>query len=381
LTMIKTDLEGTLSDLVSINSVNPAYELGQPEEQIQQYVRTFFKAQGFETFIQQVEPHRENVIARLPGREGVRPIIFEAHCDTAGVDGMDAPFRPAIRDGRMYGRGTCDTKACLAGMMWALADLKHSGSIPNYDVWVVSAVDEEHSCRGVLRLRENLRAHAAVVGEPTQMRMAVASKGCLRARITIRGRAAHSSKPELGVNAITQMARLLMEMELDNERLISRKHPLVGSPTLNVGLIEGGTQVNVVPADCAITFDRRLVPGEDPDAVAAEYYELLEKFQAANPELKAEMEEPMLKDWPLETPSNSPIVRCVGEVLESCGLNPEPYGVPFGSDASKLAQADISTIILGPGNIDDAHAAGEYVELAQLEQAFEVYRKIMTEFE
>jgi succinyl-diaminopimelate desuccinylase len=128
-------------------------------------------------------------------------------------------------------------------------------------------------------------------------------------------------------------------------------------------------------------FDRRLVPGEDPDTVAAEYYKLLEKFQAANPELKAEMEEPMLKDWPLETSSDSPIVRCVSEVLESCGLNPEPAGVPFGSDASKLAQADIATIILGPGNIDDAHAAGEYVELAQLEQAFEVYRKIMTEFE
>jgi acetylornithine deacetylase/succinyl-diaminopimelate desuccinylase family protein len=379
--MINTDLEKTLSDLVSINSINPAYELGQPEENIQQYVRAFFKQQGFETFTQEVEPHRENVIARLPGRDGMRPIIFEAHCDTAGVEGMEAPFRPAIRDGRMYGRGTCDTKACLAGMMWALVDLKGSARIPNYDVWVVSAVDEEHSCRGVLRLREKLRAHAAVVGEPTQMRMAVASKGCLRARIAIRGRAAHSSKPELGVNAITQMARLLMEMEIGNERLISRRHPLVGSPTLNVGLIEGGTQVNVVPAECAIIFDRRLVPGEDPDAVASEYYELLERFQAVNPELKAEMEEPMLKDWPLETPLNSPIVRCVGEVLQSCGLNPEPCGVPFGSDASKLAQVDIDTIILGPGNIDDAHSMGENVELAQLEQGFEVYRKIMTEFE
>jgi acetylornithine deacetylase ArgE len=379
--MITTGLQRTLSDLVSINSINPAYELGRPEEQIQQYVHAFFKEQGFETFVQQVEPQRDNVIARLPGRDGARPIIFEAHCDTAGVEGMETPFRPTIRDGRMYGRGTCDTKACLAAMMRALADLKRSGRIPKHDVWVVSAVDEEHGCRGVLRLRENLRAHAAVVGEPTQMRMAVASKGCLRARITIRGRAAHSSKPELGVNAITQMARLLREMEIGKERLILRRHALVGSPTLNVGLIEGGTQVNVVPAACSIAFDRRLVPGEDPDAVAAEYYELLERFQAANPELKAEIEEPMLKDWPLETALDSPIVRCVGEVLQSSGLNPEPCGVPFGSDASKLAQVDIATIILGPGNIDDAHAAGEYVELDQLEQVFEVYRKIMTEFE
>jgi acetylornithine deacetylase ArgE len=379
--MKKTDLRRTLSDLVSINSINPAYAAGQNEERIQHYVNSFFKEQGFETFTQQVEAHRENVIARLPGRHGLRPIIFEAHCDTAGVEGMEAPFTPTIRDGRMYGRGTCDTKACLAAMMWAIADLKRSGKSPNYDVWVVSAVDEEHACRGVLKLRENLQASAAVVGEPTQMRMVVASKGCLRARIVIQGKAAHSSRPELGVNAITQMARLLKEMEIENERLVSRKHWLVGSPTLNIGLIEGGTQVNVVPATCTITFDRRLIPGEDPDVVEAEYRELLERFQAANPELKAEMEKPMLKDWPLETPLNSSIVRCVGEILRASGLNPEPCGVPFGSDASKLAQVNIPSIVLGPGSIDAAHSADEYVELDQLEQVFEVYRKIMVEFE
>jgi len=379
--MKKTDLQRTLSDLVSINSVNPAYAAGQNEERIQHYVNTFFKEQGLEAFTQQVEPHRENVIARLRGRDGSRPIIFEAHCDTAGVEGMEAPFTPTIRDGRMYGRGTCDTKACLAAMMWAIADLKRSGKRPNYDVWVVSAVDEEHTCRGVLKLRENLQAGAAVVGEPTQLRMVVASKGCLRARIVIQGKAAHSSRPELGVNAITQMARLLKEMEIENERLVSRKHWLVGSPTLNIGLIEGGTQVNVVPATCTIAFDRRLIPGEDPDVVESEYNELLERFQAANPELKAEMEKPMLKDWPLETPLSSSIVRCVGEILQASGLNPEPCGVPFGSDASKLAQVNIDAIVLGPGSIDAAHSADEYVELDQLEQVFEVYRKIMIEFE
>jgi acetylornithine deacetylase/succinyl-diaminopimelate desuccinylase family protein len=379
--MKKTDLQRTLFDLVSINSVNPAYASGQPEEQIQQYVRTFFEEQGFETFAQHVMPRRENVIARLPGRDRSRLILFEAHCDTAGIEGVEAPFSPTIRDGRMYGRGTCDTKACLAAMMRALADLKRSGRTPNCDVWVVSAVDEEHACQGVLRLRENLQAHAAVVGEPTQMRMAVASKGCLRARITVLGRAAHSGKPELGVNAITQMIHLLNEFEKKSKQFASRKHWLVGSPTFTVGLIEGGTQVNVVPATCTIVFDRRLIPGEDPDVVAAEYHELLERFQTANPQLKAEMEEPMLKDWPLETSLSSSIVRCVGEILQTSGLNPEPCGVSFGSDASKLAQVDIPTIILGPGSIDKAHGADEYVELDQLERAFEVYRKIMTEFE
>jgi acetylornithine deacetylase/succinyl-diaminopimelate desuccinylase family protein len=375
------NLPQTLAELVSINSVNPAYALGQPEKQIQQFVHGFFEAQGLETFTQHVMPERENVIARLPGKDSLRRIIFEAHCDTAGIEGMEAPFSPVLRDGRMYGRGTCDTKACLAGMMCAVADLKASGKTPECDVWVVSAVDEEHACRGVLRLRENLQADAAVVGEPTRMRMVVASKGCLRARIVVHGRAAHSSKPELGVNAITQMARLVTEIEKESVRLTSRKHWLVGSPTLNIGLIEGGTQVNVVPAACTIVFDRRLIPGENPDTIAAEYHELLERFQAANPGLKAEMEEPMLKDWPLETPLPSNIVRCVSDILEASGLDPEPCGVPFGSDASKLAEVNINTIILGPGNIDDAHAPGEYVNLDQLEEAFEIYRRIMMEFE
>lgn len=153
---------------------------------------------------------------------------------------MDSPFAGEIRDGRMYGRGTCDTKAGLAAMMCALADLKKSGVAPRSEVWVVSAVDEEYAYRGVLKLRENMKAGAAVVAEPTEMRMVVATKGCVRTRITVFGRAAHSSKQELGVNAITQMARVLQELEVETVRLASRRHWLVGSPTLNVGMIEGG---------------------------------------------------------------------------------------------------------------------------------------------
>ncbi len=183
--MSTAGLRKTLADLVSINSVNPAYAHGQTEEQIQRYVRAFFEERGFETFAQHVMPGRENMIARLPGRDDSIPLVFEAHCDTAGIEGMDAPFCPTIRDSRMYGRGTCDTKAGLAAMMWALADLKRSGKSPKCEVWAVSAVDEEHAYQGVMKLSMGLKAQGAVVSEPTQMRMAVASKGCIRARITI----------------------------------------------------------------------------------------------------------------------------------------------------------------------------------------------------
>jgi acetylornithine deacetylase ArgE len=379
--MSYSGLRQTLADLVSVNSVNPAYAGGRPEEEIQEYVKEFFRSHALTVFEQPVMPGRANIVGRLPGSNGAPPIIFEAHSDTAGTDGMEKPFGAHIRNGRMYGRGTCDTKAGLAAMMCALADLKKSGVVPKSEVWVVSAVDEEHAYQGVLKLRENLKAGAAVVAEPTEMRMVVASKGCVRARIIVIGRAAHSSKPELGVNAITQMARVLQELEAETLRLSSRRHRLVGRPTLTVGMIEGGTQVNVVPAACTITFDRRLIPGEDPDTVVADFKNMLDRYQADNPDLKAEMEQPTVKDWPLETPVDSGIVRCVRGVLREAGLDPEPCGVPFGSDASKLAQAGIPSIILGPGCIDQAHADDEYVELEQVEQAFEIYRKIMVEYE
>lgn len=376
------ELIQTLADLVRINSVNPAYPHGAPEEEIQRYVLDFFQRRGIAAVEQEVLPRRANVIASLPGRNPDRRIVFEAHSDTAGIEGMTIPpFEPAVRNGRLHGRGACDTKAGLAAMMHALADLKRPGAAPPCEVWVVSAVDEEHRYRGVLKLREKLRASAAVISEPTELRMAVASKGCLRWRITVQGKAAHSSKPHLGVNAIQQMARLLVALESESERLGSVRHPLVGSPSLNVGLIEGGTQVNIVPGSCSITLDRRLIPGEDPDRVLAGYEEFLAKLQGVEPGLEVTAEPPMVQDWPLETPADSPISARASEALRGAGLDPRATGVPFGSDASKFAQAGIPAIILGPGSIDQAHAAEEYVALEQVEQAFVVYRQVMTSFE
>jgi acetylornithine deacetylase len=227
-------------------------------------------------------------------------------------------------------------------------------------------MDEEHSFRGVVRLCEGLRADAAVVSEPTSLRAVVATKGVLRWRIVTRGKAAHSSKPHLGVNAIYGMARVLAALEEENERLAAVRHPLVGSGTLSVGLIGGGTQVNVVPERCWIEVDRRLIPGEDPDKVFAEYRE----------RLGVDFEPPSISDIPLDTAPDSTIARVACAML---GTPPE--GVPYGSDASKLSRAGIPSIVLGPGSIDQAHTADEWVALDEAEQALQVYRRIMETFE
>jgi acetylornithine deacetylase len=362
----------TLRDMVRINSVNPAYESGVPELEIQRYVSDFFRGHGIDVVEHQVLPNRSNVIGCLPGRNPGRRLIFEAHCDTVGITGMTIPpFEPDLRDGRLYGRGACDTKAGLAAMMHALAELKAEGITPPCEVWVVSAAGEEVDGCGALRLCDGLTADAAVVSEPTDLRTAVATKGVLRWRIATRGVAAHSSKPHLGVNAIYLMAGILARLEAENERLAGREHPLVGPATLSVGVIQGGTQINIVPEHCVIEVDRRLIPGEDPQTV----------FEQYAGDLEAECERPMLSEFPLDTPCDAPIALLASRVLSGIGLDGAPFGVPYGSDASKFMRAGIPSIVLGPGSIDQAHTADEWVEVRQVERALAVYRRIMEGFE
>ncbi len=368
----------TLSDLVRINSVNSSYDGGPGEREIAGYVRRFFEQRGMEVWEEEVFPGRPNVIARLPGRDPGRRLVLEAHTDTVSVKGMTIPpFEPLILDGKMYGRGSCDTKAGLATMMHAMASLKADGIMPPCEVLLAAVVDEEFSYRGVVKLCESLKADAAIVAEPTEMRAVIATKGVLRCRIVVHGKSAHSSKPHLGVNAITHMARVIAAIEADNDRMAAIQHPLVGCGTCNVGVINGGVQVNFVPDICAIEIDRRLLPGERADDAVAHYRQLLQGIAG----ITAEVEEPLLLvDEALDTPAGSAVVQTASRVLREMGLNPDPCGVPFGCDASKLSRAGIPSIVFGPGSIDRAHTVDEYVELDQVEQALEFQRRFILSF-
>jgi acetylornithine deacetylase len=375
-----TQVIETLCDLVRINSVNPAYAQGRNEGEIQQYIARFFTRAGIPVEWQEVAAGRANVVAKLSGRDPRRRLLLEAHVDTAGIESMTiAPFEPALRDGRLFGRGACDTKGGLAAMMHALVAVHLSGATPPSDVWLAATVDEEHSYRGVLRLCEGLSATGAIVAEPTDLRVVVASKGCLRWRVTVTGRAAHSSKPHLGVNAISRMARLIVALEEEEQQLKARQHPLVGCPTLNVGVIQGGAQVNIVPDECFVEIDRRLIPGEALADVQHRYEELPERLRTQFPDLSVS-QAPLLSDWPMETPTDSEIVGVVCEVLKEAKLDAEPAGVPFGSDASKLARIGIPSVVLGPGSIDQAHTADEFVPVHEVEEAAWLYEQIIRRF-
>ncbi|MFN7731251.1 MAG: M20 family metallopeptidase [Pirellula sp.] len=372
----------TLRDLVRINSVNAFYEGGPGEAHCARYVADFWNRHGIEHWAQAVLPGRSNVIARLPGKDSSRRWILEAHMDTVSTQGMTIdPFDPRIEDGKLYGRGACDTKAGLAGMMCAMVRARREGSLPRCDVWMAAVVDEEHSCHGILRLVDGLQASAAIVAEPTELKAVVACKGVLRWRIRVRGRSAHSSKPHLGASAIHGMAKLIVQWEADRPTLSPMEHPLLGQATANIGTIQGGVQINFVPDACVIQIDRRLLPSESSERVYAAYQQWLDALAPKLPDVSLEMEPPMLVDPGLETDIDTPIVSHAMRILQQMRLDPQPVGVAFGSDASKLHQAGIPSIVFGPGSIDRAHTAVEYVEVEQVQTACEFYHSMLKEFD
>lgn len=379
----------TLADLVRINSVNPNYGGGVPELAMAEYIERYFAERGIETWRQQVYPDRPNVIARVPGGDSSRRIVFEAHMDTVSVSGMTIdPWTAEIRDGKMYGRGCCDTKGGMAAMMHAAASLVADGITPPCDVIFAATIDEEYSYRGVVAYCAAmnsdgvpLTADAAIIAEPTLLQPVIASKGLVRWKIETIGKSAHSAKPHLGINAIEQMARVITSLQQDTEELSQQQHPLLGCATCNVGVVRGGVQINFVPDRCEIEIDRRMLPGETVENVLAHYQSLLNELQHCDPQLNAVMHPAMLTDIPLETDSNTPAVQTMQRVLAGLGLDDTPIGVPFCSDASKFGALGIPSMILGPGSIDQAHAAVEFIEIAQVERAVDVYRNFMVTFQ
>jgi acetylornithine deacetylase/succinyl-diaminopimelate desuccinylase-like protein len=385
-TLRMTDLSHTLlAQLVAINSVNPAYG-GPGEAAVAAFIGEQLARAGIEVFRQPIEPGRENVIGVLPGRDRSRRVVLEAHMDTVGVERMSvAAFTPTVCDGHLFGRGSCDTKGGLAGMLAAVLDLAATGQQPGCDVWLAAVVDEEHAYRGVLGLVDGLATAggttaAAIVAEPTSLRIVSATKGVLRFLVRLQGRAAHSSKPWLGASAITAAAEVVLALDrLHTELTQATSHPLLGPATGSIGLIHGGVQVNIVPEACELSIDRRLLPGEEPEIVLAGYREVIDATLATSP-VSATIAV-LLLDETLETPADSEVIATAADVCLNLDLEPTAIGVPYGSDASKLSRrAGVPSIVFGPGSIDQAHAADESVPLDEVATAAAFYREFLVRF-
>jgi succinyl-diaminopimelate desuccinylase len=378
----EAELVRLLCDLVSIESVNPSLKGGQRgEAALAEYVTDYMARLGLAVRSQPVLPGRANVLGRLTGNGGPS-LILEAHMDTVTLEPMAEALVPRIRDGRVYGRGACDTKASLAAMLYALKLLHEHAAGDHADVLMAATVDEELAFRGVLALVDSHpEAGAAVVGEPTGLVPVIAHKGVVRWRILTHGRAAHTSRPEEGNNAIYQMVEVIRTLrEKAEPKLAERAHPFAGAPSICVSVIHGGLQINIVPPECVIEIDRRTVPGETHEQVLAEIDELLDEIRRREPTFVIEREAPMVADWPLFTPPESTIVRAAVEACRVVRGPVAPAAAPYGTDASKLSElGHIPSLVLGPGSITQAHTDDEWVTIAQLVQAAEIYAQIAVE--
>jgi acetylornithine deacetylase len=375
-----------LRDLVSRPSVNP---MGRPlqgphvyEHQVTDYLESFFRSLGVRHQRQAVAPLRDNIVAWWEPPGASATLIFEAHQDTVPTDQMTIdPFAARIEDGRLYGRGACDIKGGMASMLSAFARLVREQPAGSARVIMACTVDEEHTFLGVQRLAEldlGQKAPAllgAVVAEPTGLQVVNAHKGLLRWMLHTSGRSCHSSRPELGVNAIYHMARLLPAIEQYAADLrAARAHPLLGPATLSVGRIEGGTSANTVPDRCRIEIDRRLIPGEDA-AAARDHF--LDALRAAAPEGVAfDCPPPYLTAPALGPERSGELVARLGKAIDAVVGAHQVIAVPYGTDAAPLAQAGIPAVVFGPGDIARAHTCDEWVPLDQVEQASEVLYRL-----
>lgn len=382
--MDREALARTLQSLVQINSVNPDY--GGPEggeARVIAWASEFIVGLGLEPKIWDALPGRPNLSVTLPGEDASRTFLFETHVDTVSIQNMSIdPLGGEIRAGKLWARGSTDAKGQVTAMLHALAETT-SGCKPPVTIEFVLAVDEESGFGGVNALVNRFKTRGvnpccAVVGEPTELAVVIAHKGTKRWWIEIEGRAAHSAKPHLGVNSILRAAALVQRIEGDYARgLARRSHPLLGTPTVNVSKIEGGTQVNLVPALTRLLIDRRMLPGETGASVEAEFEAVFRDLEKSDPQFRARQCKPLLVDPTLETSPDDPLVKTACGISARFGRGAQPIGVPYGTDGSKLSEIGIPTIVVGPGSIDQAHTADEWIDLDELAAGAAYYHELM----
>jgi acetylornithine deacetylase len=415
-----------LQRLIRIPSVNP---MGRPiseaihgESRLTEFLQSVCEEHGWPWLRQRVHPERENLVALVTGapaaEQGGELLLWDVHQDTVAVNGMTVePFGGEVRGGRVYGRGSADVKGTMAAMLVALSRINESsggqvsepsprpslqgrGSGGRPAIVITFTANEECGFTGARRLCElwnpdrrgeveitsgNISPEgmfprppdAAIVAEPTQFNVVVAHHGVVRWRCHTNGRAAHTSRPDEGVNAIYAMSRVLQAIERfhQNLRETATEHPLCGRPSVCVSTIHGGVGVNTVPERATIEIDRRLGPEERPAAA----YEELVRFIAEHAEIGAsriEHDPPFMDSSGLSDKDNRPFAERMVRLVKNAGRGSEIVGVPFGTDAAAISAAGVPTVVFGPGDIAQAHTCDEFIEVEQLKLGVDVFTRI-----
>ncbi len=422
-------LADTLCQLIAIPSVNP---MGKPltedepgEARLTDYLENLARHLKWPHRRQAVEPGRENLVIWIrgstPPESGGPIVLFSVHQDTVPVTGMTvAPFSPRIEGGRWYGRGACDVKGGMAAMLSAMSRLFEERPAPMPTLVLACTVNEECGFTGARALPaiwgnspEAILPRppdVAIVAEPTGLQVVVAHKGLVRWRCHTRGRAAHSSRPDQGDSAIYKMGRVVLAIEQYQKEVVGTlaTHELCGSGTVSVGMISGGVSVNTVPDRATIEIDRRLSPGEDPLCARQHLIDYLanqvprlqppwsicagrpgelpipavsagipneSRTRSASVSIGADLEhdEPFMTGLALAEDANGPLADMVSRLAREVAGESKNVGVAYATDALFLAAEGIPTVVFGPGYIEQAHTAEEWISMDQLEKGAEIY--------
>jgi len=368
-----------LGELIRRPSVNP---MGRPpdpdlhlEGRVGAFAEAFLRDLGVRVERFTVQPGRDNILAWFEPPEARVTLLWDVHQDTVPVEGMTiAPFEPRPEGNRLYGRGACDVKGGLAAMLVAFERLVRERPNGTARVILACTVDEEFRHTGSSALAAmDLGADLAIVAEPTLLRIVSTHKGAVRWKVRTTGVACHSSSPWDGQNAIYKMAPILAAIEHEAEALAAEEpHPELGPPTLSVGRIEGGQSVNTVPDACSIEVDRRIVPGETPEGVMANLEQRLRERLGGNADFA--FSEPWVKMPPLSSDSGRAWVEPVAAALETViGSAPQVLAAPYGTDGGPLSAAGLPALVIGPGDIAQAHTKDEWIDIEQLELGVDAY--------
>lgn len=366
----------TLRELIKVNTENPPGLEGNIVEPLVDLL----KGMGAGVELQEVAKNRPNVIARLGDRNAKHSIILCTHTDVVPTGDVRKwrypPFSAKMTEKRIYGRGACDAKGSLAAMieaMRAFSDREIEGRV---NLAAVMGEEDAESSGARHALKFGLTGDYAVIGEPTNLMVQTAHKGGIRPKITVYGKAAHASSPEKGVNAIREMTKLIRALEKHAKEVRRRKHPLLGRASFSVTLIKGGERINVIPEECSIHIDRRLVPEETPQAAKEELERVVEQIirkLKIKADIKIETKYP-----PAEVSESEPIVRLAREaVKEITGVEQKPSGFKAGCDMWVFTRSSIPAIILGPGSLDEAHTVNEFVRIDQVVNCAKTYSQII----
>ncbi len=369
---VTSELERLACQLVAIESVNPdLVPTGSGESNIARFVASWLTDAGLEVEVVEPVAGRPSVVGILRGSGGGRSLMLNAHMDTVGAGGMARPFEPVVTNGRIHGRGAYDMKGSLAAIMVAASEAKKLAL--SGDVIVTAVADEEVASLGTSAVLDRFHADAAIVTEPTELRLCLAHKGFVWLEVETRGVAAHGSRPNDGVDAIGRMGRILTGLvNLDRRLRLGTGHRLLGRGSIHGSLIEGGQEWSTYPARCVVKVERRTIPGEDGATALKEMEALIEIAREDAPNLEASARV-VLERAPSEQNADHPVALAVAQAArESLGRDPEHMGAAYWMDMALTNGAGIPTVAFGPTG-EGEHADVEWVDVASLETCVSVY--------